>query len=145
MPITGHCHCAAVTYSLAQDTLPTVYACHCTICQRWSGSAFALHALLPEGALRITGPLTEYSHEHQGQVSNQRCCAVCHTRLFNTTSAAPGLLVLRAGTLTRAVDLVPVAHIWTHSKQTWLALPDGVPSWPHSPTPEQFASALSKR
>lgn len=144
MTITGHCHCAAVTYSLVQDTAPTVYACHCTTCQRWSGSAFALHALLPEGALSITGPLAEYSHEHEGHVSKQRFCAVCHTRLFNTTSAAPGLLVLRAGTPAGAADLVPAAHIWTRSKQSWLAVPEGVPSWPKSPTPEQFASALNQ-
>ncbi|MHC6227405.1 GFA family protein [Pseudomonas sp. X10] len=70
---------------------------------------------------------------------------MCHTRLFNTTSAAPGLLVLRAGTLMQAADLVPAAHIWTRSKQAWMPLPDGIPSWPQSPTPEQFATALSKR
>lgn len=145
MSITGQCRCASVTYRLALNTPPTVYACHCKHCQRWSGSAFALHALLPEGALSIAGPVVEYIHEHEGQVQTQRVCALCHTQLYNTTSAAPDMAVLRAGTLDNAASVVPAAHIWTRSKQAWFDLPSDVPSWPQSPTPQQFAEALSKR
>ncbi|WP_256262359.1 GFA family protein [Pseudomonas gingeri] len=55
----------------------------------------------------------------------------------------PGLHVLRAGTLDNSPALQPVAHIWVQHKQAWLTLPDGIPSWPRSPTPEAFAAALS--
>jgi hypothetical protein len=142
MTFTGQCRCAAVHYQLELDRMPAVYACHCLNCQRWSGSAFGLHALLPQSALHSHGPLAEYTYEEAGQVSVQRVCAQCHTRLYNTTSAAPGMLVLRASTLDAASELSPLAHIWTRRKQAWVVLAEGVPSWPESPTPEQFARAV---
>ncbi|WP_349681622.1 hypothetical protein [Pseudomonas sp. UBA6323] len=46
MALTGQCRCAAVRYTLDLPVPPVVYACHCLHCQRWSGSAFGLHALL---------------------------------------------------------------------------------------------------
>ncbi len=142
MSITGQCRCAAVTYQLDLPALPAVYACHCRHCQRWSGSAFGLHALVPETALRITGEVLEYLHEHEGQQSRQLLCACCHTRICNSTTAAPGLRVLRAGTLDDGERLVPAAHIWVSRKQPWLALPEGIPCWERSPEPAEFARAV---
>ena len=53
LPITGGCQCGAVRYAIAAAPL-TVYACHCTDCQRQSGSAFALSLIAPRDAVRIT-------------------------------------------------------------------------------------------
>lgn len=142
MIFTGQCRCAAVTYQLDMDALPAVYACHCLHCQTLSGSAFALHALLPEDALRVDGPVTEYAYAVDGVQSHHQVCSVCHTRISNTTTAAPGMRVLRVGTLDNSQAAAPLAHIWVSRKQAWLNLPDGLPTWPHSPTPQAFAQAL---
>jgi hypothetical protein len=69
-------------------------------------------------------------------------CGVCHTRIFNTNSARPGIAVVRAGTLDRSNELIVTAHIWTRSKQPWLELPDGAPAWSETPPPEEMAKAL---
>ncbi|WP_395607821.1 GFA family protein [Pseudomonas sp. B22129] len=143
MIFTGQCRCTAVTYQLDMDALPAIYACHCNSCQTWSGSAFALHALLPADALQVAGPVTQYAYALDGQRSEHQLCAVCHTRISNTTTAAPGLQVLRVGTLDSSPSLQPLAHIWVSRKQPWLTLPEGVPTWPQSPTPEAFAQALT--
>ncbi|MGB3123921.1 MAG: GFA family protein [Pseudomonas sp.] len=143
MIFTGQCRCAAVTYQLDVDALPAIYACHCAHCQTWSGSAFALHALLPAQALQVVGPVTHYAYDVDGQRAEHQLCERCHTRISNTTTAAPGLRVLRVGTLDDSPALQPVAHIWVTRKQPWLSLPDDVPSWPYSPTPEAFAQALT--
>lgn len=145
MTLTGQCRCAALRYTVDPAGKPLVYACHCLNCQRWSGSAFGLHMLLSETAMSITGALAEYRHEHAGLQSRQYLCAQCHTRIFNTTDAAPGMRVLRAGTLDEAAALAPVAHIWTRRKHAWLEVPPDVPSWPESPSPEAFASAVLGR
>ncbi|WP_172149491.1 GFA family protein [Pseudomonas tumuqii] len=145
MKITGGCHCGAVSYVVATDNLPPSYACHCLNCQTTSGSAFGLHALLPEDALQITGELSDYRYEGTHQASHHRLCAHCHTRIYNTTSAAPGMLVLRAGTLHNSAEIEPIAHIWVKRKQPWLQLDEGCPSWPESPTPEAFAQAMQAR
>jgi hypothetical protein len=40
-PLTGECTCEAVRFAV--NAMPLlVYACHCTECQRWSGSAFSM-------------------------------------------------------------------------------------------------------
>ncbi|MFJ7285690.1 GFA family protein [Pseudomonas sp. NPDC099000] len=144
MEITGKCRCGAVSYILAMGSLPATYACHCLDCQTSSGSAFGLHALLPEGVITVNGLLVDYANNGAGQVSCQRICPQCHTRLYNTTSAAPGMVVLRAGTLDDSTQINPIAHIWVKRKQAWVWLPDDVPAWPESPTPEAFAQALAK-
>ncbi|MFJ4453927.1 GFA family protein [Pseudomonas sp. NPDC089392] len=143
MKLAGECRCGAVTYHSPTTPQLAVYACHCQHCQAWSGGGFALHALLPEGAFTLTGPTVEYHYEQQGQHARHYLCATCHTRMYNTTSAAPRLWVLRAGTLHERSSLRPVAHIWVKHKQPWLVLPDDVPTWQESPTPETFAAALT--
>ena len=142
MTLAGRCRCSAVTYTLTLDSPLVVYACHCRDCQTWSGSAFALHALLPEDALTFSAPLAEYAYEQDGQHTRHHLCGTCHTRICNSTSAAPGLWVLRVGTLDDSPTLAPLAHIWVRHKQPWLSLPDGIPSWPQSPSQDAFAQAL---
>jgi len=145
MKINGGCRCGALRYTLAIDALPPVYACHCLHCQTWSGSAFALHAMLPEAAIAVTGPVVSYEHEGPGgQPSLQRLCGTCHTRIFNTNAIMPGMAVLRAGTLDDSPLLNPMAHIWVKRKQAWLVIPDGVPSWPEGPSREEFFAAVRK-
>ena len=65
------------------------------------------------------------------------------TRIFNTKTARPGFVVLRAGTLDRSDELDVVAHIWVKRKQAWIAIPDGVPHWDESAPPEAMAAALT--
>ena len=128
--IQGGCRCGAVRYTLALDALPRTYACHCRDCQTWSGSAFSQQTFLPEAALRVTGPLVIYEMTYPGgRVSTQRMCSVCHTRIYNTNTARPGVVIVRAGTLDRSDELDVVAHIWVKRKQPWLTLPEGVPAW----------------
>jgi hypothetical protein len=144
MPITGGCRCGGVRYSLNIDTPPMVYACHCLHCQTWSGSAFAENFLIPREVLEISGPLVNWdATSPSGNQSSQQFCARCHTRLFNTTSRVPGMVVMRAGTLDQSDQLTLVAHIWVSRKQPWVIIPDGIPTWPKTPTPEEFAAALA--
>ena len=56
----GACTCGAVRYRLASGPL-FVHACHCRWCQRETGSAFALNALIESGALSLRGLITHRS------------------------------------------------------------------------------------
>lgn len=143
MTIEGGCRCGAARYTLALDRLPPVYCCHCRDCQTWSGSAFSMQAVVGEGAIAATGPIVEYaSTSPGGSTSRQRLCGTCHTRLWNTNSARPGLAVVRAGSLDASDTLVPRAHIWVKRKQPWVVLND-VPSFAEAPDPAAFFAALT--
>lgn len=142
--IGGGCRCGAVRYTLALDELPRTYACHCRDCQTWTGTAFSQQTILPEAALTVNGPLVVYEFTSpSGRISRQRVCGVCHTRVFNTNSARPGVVIVRAGTLDRSDELDVVAHIWVKRKQPWLNLAVDVPTWPEAAPLAELAQALS--
>jgi hypothetical protein len=143
--IQGGCRCGAVRYTLALEALPSTYACHCLDCQTWTGSAFSQQTFLPEAAVAVTGPVVVYEFTTpSGATSTQRMCGVCHARIYNSNSARPGVTVVRAGTLDRSKELRVVAHIWVKSKQPWLTLPEGVPSWPESAPVAELLQALAQ-
>jgi hypothetical protein len=143
--IQGGCRCGAVRYRLALDVLPTTYTCHCRDCQTWTGSAFSQQTFLPEAALTVTGPLAVYElTTPSGRVSTQRVCGVCHTRIYNTNTGRPGIVVVRAGTLDRSDELQAVAHIWVKRKQPWLTLPESTPAWPEGAPVAELVGALER-
>ena len=144
--VQGGCRCGAVRYKLALDVLPRTYACHCRDCQTWSGSAFSQQTFLPEESLSVTGPLAVYElTSPSGRTSIQRMCAVCHTRVYNSNSARPGVVVVRAGTLDRSDELNVVAHIWVKRKQPWLKLREDVPAWSEGAPIAELLQALAPR
>lgn len=142
MAIVGGCRCGAVRYTLALDALPRTYVCHCHYCQTWSGSAFSQQAIVSESMMEVTGDVDIFELQTEDRISRQRFCAKCHTRVFNTNSARPGFVALRAGTLDDSDKLDVGAHIWTKRKQPWVIIPEGVPSWHENAPPMELARAL---
>lgn len=130
--ITGRCRCGACSYALALDALPPVYACHCHICQRASGSAFSVQALVREDQLAVSGPVIKREVVTEDRTSVQRYCGECFSRLYNTNTRRPGIAVVRAGTLDRSEELVCNGHIFTNYKQAWVQLDPAVPQWPEA-------------
>lgn len=144
--IEGGCRCGRVRYCLNIQHLPKAYACHCRDCQTWSGSAFSLNFVLPEDQLVVTGEpaIFELLSPDGERISRQRACPVCFTRLFNTNTARPGMVGIRAGTLDRSDELVIGAHIWTKRKLAGLELPEGTPAWLEGAPPAEFIAALAR-
>ncbi len=146
MAIAGGCRCGAVRYSIAREALPAAYACHCTDCQTWAGSAFTEQFFLPEDAFSVTaGEPVIYSFINpMGRTSLQRICPVCHVRVFNTNSARLGVVVVRAGTLDDSNRLDVPVHIWVRSKQPWVTLPENAETYEES-APVEAMMRLAQR
>ena len=142
--IAGRCRCGAVSYEIALDDLPPVYVCHCHICQRASGSAFSVQALVREDQLSVSGQIVVHEITTEDRTSIQRFCGTCHARIYNTNTRRPGIAVVRAGTIDRSEELACKAHIFTAYKQAWVTLPDDVPQWPEAAPADQFVAALMR-
>lgn len=141
--LSGGCDCGGVSYRI-QSAEIHVYACHCLDCQTRSGSAFAQHAMMGASGFLIEGEtVSRLRPSNDGSVEEFHC-ATCFTGIYNRNSMLPDTLFLRAGTLLRSQGLVPLAHVWTSRKQPWINIPDHVPFFPESPTPEQFFSIISE-
>jgi len=125
LPLTGGCQCGAVRYAIDAEPL-TLYACHCTECQRQTGSAFALSMVVKREALRITsGAPKEWLRRHEsGRVIACVFCDACGTRLYHNPHINTQITILKPGTLDDTTWLDPVGHIWTRSAQCWVDIPD---------------------
>jgi len=137
--IEGGCRCGASRYAVDLPWPPLTYACHCTLCQRATGSAFAQQYPVPEKKFQVRGALLEAEvAEPDGLSSVHRHCKVCLTRLFATSVRRPGLTIVRAGTLDGSPCITPILHIYTSTKQPWVALPAGTATFTDAASPDQF-------
>jgi hypothetical protein len=141
-PQRGACLCGDVEYSLGEDPV-TLYACHCTDCQRQSGSSFALSMIVRQEALRLVrGRPDQYSIEMaDGRLKRAHFCSRCSTRLWGP-STVPGLAVLEPGTLDDTSWLRPVAHIWTRSAQPWVHIPEDSLTFDGDPPQEEWLALV---
>lgn len=142
--LTGGCLCGAVRYTLKEGFRFLPYACHCTDCQSRTGSAFSEHMLFARPDLSIEGELDEgVFTQPSGAVSSIWGCSVCKARIFAENSTRPGFASLRCGTLDLSADIIPVAHLWVRSKQSWIIIPEGVKSMDEQPrTAEEWAELV---
>jgi hypothetical protein len=124
----GGCQCGAVRYRVGVEPLHLAI-CHCTECQRQSGSAFGMSLFVPAEAFRlISGTLNSFTVKcDSGRTKTCTFCAACGTRIHHQT--VPTALSLKAGTLDDTSSLVPKAHYWTKRKQPWVVIPDGVKTY----------------
>ena len=124
LPLSGACQCRRVRYEINEEPL-TVYACHCTECQRQSGSAFSLSMVVPRESITVvSGKPKEWLRAHEsGRIISCIFCGDCGTRLYHNPRANMAITVVKSGTLDDAAQLRPVGHIWTRSAQKWFAIP----------------------
>jgi hypothetical protein len=143
-PHTGRCVCGATKYRLNEEPI-LVYACHCTDCQKRSGSAFGMSMWVKRSALELQQgePILVESKTESGRLTRLRYCHVCNTRMWSESLRHPALAVMRAGTLDDTSWLRPVAHIWTRSAQPWVLIPEGAPRF--ETQPEDLFAALGAR
>jgi len=129
----GGCQCGAVRYRFRREKFG-VWACHCSECQKQSGSAFGLSMPFLKTELEVTGETASYRRPTaSGSFTTCTYCPACGSRLFHISDRNPAGGVLKAGTLDDTSDLVPVAHLWTSKKQPWVVLDQGVPQFETQP------------
>jgi hypothetical protein len=137
----GGCACGAVRYRVhGKPAVASV--CHCRFCQRRLASAFSIVASFPEQAVELVqGELAQCRHvsDESGRWLNMNFCPKCGTTVWHTSEFRPGFRTLAAGTLDEQGWFPIDRHIWTRSKQPWVAIPEGVPSYPEGP-PAQAAA-----
>ena len=129
-PLDGGCDCGRVRYRLASRPL-FVHCCHCRWCQRESGAAFALNALIESERLvhLREEPQIIDTPSQSGRGQRIARCPHCRIALWSHyCGAGPILRFARVGTLDTPDVLRPDIHIFTASKQPWVLLPEGTPA-----------------
>ncbi|MBT7505600.1 MAG: GFA family protein [Rhodospirillales bacterium] len=145
----GHCACGAVRYQMIGRPI-FVHCCHCTSCQRESGTAFALNAMIESDRVTLMQGTVETvdTPSESGRGQKFIRCVACKVALWSHYGGAgDALKFIRVGTLQTPADIPPDIHIFTASKQPWVILPDDVPSVPKYYDRNEYWSAdsLSRR
>jgi hypothetical protein len=130
VPLEGGCTCRAVRYGLQRRPL-FVHCCHCRWCQRETGSAFAINAMIESDQLRLLAERPERvetpSNSGKGQAVMR--CARCRVAVWSHyAGAGDSVSFVRVGTLDEPDRVPPDIHIFTASKQPWVVLPQGTPA-----------------
>ena len=128
--LKGACACGAVRYRLTSGPM-FVHCCHCRDCQRQTGSAFVLNALIETDRIEMIAgdPEPVAVPTDSGRPHDIYRCPVCRTAVWSDYGRRPSLRFVRVGTLDSPAALTPDVHIYVRSKLPWVRLPDGVPAF----------------
>ena len=151
----GGCTCRHVRYRMKSRPM-FVHCCHCRWCQRETGTAFALNAMIEADRVELTSGEVESVDTPSNSGKGQKIwrCPICYVAIWsNYAGAGDKVRFMRVGTLDEPDRLPPDIHIFTMSKQPWVILPEGVPvmreyynpreMWPKA-SQERFAAVKAK-
>jgi hypothetical protein len=122
MRIDGACHCGEISYEAEVDP-GQVEICHCTDCQKLSGSAFRI--VVPAAARDfrlLTGwPRFYIKTAESGANRLQAFCRVCGTSIYATAAVGePKIYGIRLGTARQRNSLPPKRQYWRRSALPWI-------------------------
>jgi hypothetical protein len=123
----GGCTCRTVRYRMTRTPL-IVHCCHCRWCQRETGSAFALNALIESDCVTLLCGRPELvptpSNSGKGQTIAR--CPTCRVALWSHYAGLGDVMsFVRVGSFDEPDRFPPDVHIYTESKQPWVVLPAG--------------------
>jgi hypothetical protein len=130
LPLTGGCGCGAVRYEIDEQPVVAGY-CHCTRCQRRTGTAAALSAAIEPGSMRILRGEDALGRWEPEGGWPKVFCSRCGSALWAQSPSDPGLRAVRMGSFDRAPDIKPSYRQFVDSAASWEPIPhDGVPRYP---------------
>jgi hypothetical protein len=124
--LEGGCACGGIRYRLSLPPM-FVHCCHCRDCQRQTGSAFVINALIETDRILIVAgkPVQLMVPTDSGRPHRIFRCPACQIAVWSEYGGIAGLRFVRVGTLDNPAALTPDVHIYTRSKLPWVNLPSG--------------------
>jgi hypothetical protein len=130
LPLTGGCMCGGVRFEISAPLVTSVY-CHCTRCQRRTGTAAAASARIAPGSLSVLSgeELVRYWNPPAG--FSKAFCSACGSALWSRSQEDPELIGVRLGAFDDDPGIRPSAHTFVAYAAVWEPLPDdGLPRYP---------------
>jgi hypothetical protein len=133
--LTGGCGCGAVRYEITAPLVSAHY-CHCTRCQRRSGTAASVSARTEPGSFRVTAGEDRLRAWKPEGGAEKWFCGDCGSAMFSRVPGDPEQIGVRLGTFDSDPGIRPSAHAYVAYAVAWEPLPDdGLPRYPEARPP----------
>ena len=130
LPLTGGCLCGGVRYEVSEPLRDAGY-CHCTRCQRRTGTASSVSGGIVHGSLRIVSGEELISDYRPPDGFVKVFCRTCGSALWSHHPENPDVLAIRLGTFDRDPGVRPSWRQFVAYAVPWEPIPDdGLPRFP---------------
>lgn len=130
--MTGACGCGAVRFEVTAPFVAALY-CHCTRCQRRTGTAASANARLAPGSVRILAGQEQLRAWGPEGGAEKLFCASCGSALFSRTPGSADLATVRLGALDEDPGIRPEWRQYVAYAASWEEIPDdGLPRYPEA-------------
>jgi len=131
-PLGGGCLCGAVRYEITSPLSLARY-CHCTHCQRRTGTASSANGLVPRAGFRLLSGEEQVRAYKPPTGVPKLFCAACGSALFSGDPSSDEQVAVRLGTLDRDPGIRFQYRQFVDSAASWEPIPDdGLPRYPGS-------------
>ncbi|MGE3302965.1 MAG: GFA family protein [Hyphomonadaceae bacterium] len=118
---TARCVCGALSVRTEGEP-EAVVACHCTECQRRTGSVFGVGAYFAHGQVAISGAASSFLREVEGRPFRTFFCPTCGTSVYWETAKHPGGVGVAVGAFADPCFPPPSRSVWEQSAHAWVAI-----------------------
>ena len=130
LSMEAKCQCGQLSVTLPGPS-PAVVACHCSYCQRRSGSPFGVLAYYPSEMLKIAGQATHFERPTaSGGTFETFFCPTCGSTVYARAGKHPSMLGVAVGTFGDPQYPAPVRSVWEEGKHDWVVIPEPVEHHP---------------
>lgn len=128
---TGGCLCGEIRYRISQP-VTDLRVCHCTHCQRASGTGGSINAIVPAASVTFTQgtPKRYIDTADSGNKLYRHFCGNCGSPIYSHRSTSPDIWVVRAGSFDDSSQMRITGHIWTASARPWSHIGEGIEALP---------------
>ena len=117
--VKGSCLCGKVTYEVEND-FQKFHLCHCTQCQKTTGSAHASNLFIRANQFSwLTGQTELQRYDVPGRAISQAFCTTCGCGMPYQSKSGSGMMVIPAGSLDQIPEISPSSHIFWHERASW--------------------------
>jgi hypothetical protein len=129
----AQCACGAISATTEAEPRFSVQ-CHCTQCQRRTGSPFGVGVYFHKEDVRLAGTPKSYRRTVEGteRTLTNYFCPDCGSTVYWTLDLRPQHIGIALGSFADASFGAPARSVWTEHKHHWVELPPGIPAFPQA-------------
>jgi hypothetical protein len=130
----GGCLCGEFSYEFGADQFLSANHCHCTDCQKTTGSGRATIVMVQTEGLKTQGDLKTYTVEgSDGGHVTRGFCPNCGSQVLSYLEELPVIRFVKAGTLADSSWVRVDSSFWASSAQPWSPVDPAIPTFDNNP------------